>query len=124
MPRLERMRGGGVLWRIAVVVAWFGALTGLVALDSEATWYTALGPPLTVLVGAIVNRGWVLLVPAAVSVVWIAIVLAQPPCTDCSDGETPWQLAVYIITLLFTLPATAALGIGLAIRFFARKRVA
>jgi hypothetical protein len=115
------MRKRAVLWRIAVLVGWFGALVGLAALDTdEALWYAVVGAPLTVIVGAVIDRWWAVLAPGVVSAVWIAIALAtEPSCSDC-NGEDLWGLAIVIIGIGFTAPATAALAIGVAARRLTR----
>jgi hypothetical protein len=115
------MRKRAVLWRLALLAAWFGAVVGLAALDSDgALWYAVVGAPLTVLVGAIIDRWWALLAPGVVSAVWIVIALAtEPTCSDC-NGEDLWGLAVLIVGIGFTAPATAALAIGVAARRLTR----
>jgi uncharacterized membrane protein YeiB len=115
------MRTRAVLWRIALLAAWFGALLGLAALDGdELLWYAVVGAPLTVLVGAVIDRWWAVLVPGVVSAVWIGIALAtEPTCSDC-NGEDLWGLAILIVGIVFTAPATAALAIGVTARRLTR----
>ena len=115
------MRTRAVLWRIALLAAWFAALIGLQAADSDdATAYVAVGAPLTVLVGAIVNRWWVVLVPLAITCVWAAIgLVTEPECTDCNE-ESLVGVAIVILTIVFTAPATAALAVGVGARRLTR----
>ena len=115
------MRTRAVLWRIALLAAWFGALIGLQSADSDdATAYVVVGAPLTVLVGAVVNRWWVVLVPLAITVGWLAISFAvEPSCSDCWEGD-PRGVAAVILGIVFTAPATAALAIGVGARRLTR----
>jgi hypothetical protein len=117
------MRDRAVLWRVALLLAWVGAIVGLVYLDSnEASWYIALGPPLTVAVGAVVNRWWVLWAPVPVTVAFVTITLAtEGDCTGACSEPTEWQAAVFVTMLIFTLPAVAALGIGVGLRRSGRR---
>ena len=107
-----------VLWRIAVIVAWAAAIVGLVLVDPDQwTWYVVLGLPLTVLAGSIVNRWWVLIAPLVVTVLVTVISLAtEGDCTGGCSEPTPWQETFFVLGILFTLPATVALGIGIGLR--------
>jgi hypothetical protein len=118
------MRGGAVLWRVGVLIAWLGALAAFfVAGSGTATLYALAGLPLTVGVGALVDRWWVLLVPWVVEVVaLILFIVISGPCTDCADGEG-WGDWILLAAAFFTIPASVLLLIGVAgrrgARFFA-----
>jgi hypothetical protein len=116
------MRGRAVLWRIVVVAAWVAALVGLAALEPDnATWYIAAGIPLTILVGAVVNRWWVVLAPLPVTVVWlVAGRIASSSCESCEPIEWPAMLVIGF--MIFTAPAIAALAFGVALRRLPRRR--
>jgi hypothetical protein len=116
------MRRRAVVWRVVVLVGWVAALVGLAALDwDEASWYIAVGPPLTVLVGALINRWWAVLTPLPVSAVWVVVGLVQQSsCTDCERDE--WWVVAILAFMLFTGPAIAALAAGVALRRLPRRR--
>src|SRR2546423_924671 len=108
------MRRRAVLWRVAVVVGWVGALVGLVALDpDEASWYIAAGAPLTVLVGAVVNRWWLTVVPYAMALALIAIgLVAGSTCAGC-EQEDDVALWITVALAVFPVPAARAFAVGL-----------
>jgi hypothetical protein len=103
-------------WRIGVLIGWVGALVGLAALDwDEASWYIAAGLPLTVLVGALIDRWWAVTAPLPVTVVWLVVaLLTQDNCVSCEPME--WQVVLEIQFLIFTVPASAALATGVGLR--------
>jgi hypothetical protein len=109
-------------WRIALLEGWLGALVGLVALDpNEATWYIAGGIPLTLLVGALVDRWWVTAAPYAVAAVIFAVVLiGGSTCRDCADEDGP-ALLTTILLATFAIPASAVLGAGVLFRRLPRS---
>ncbi|MEA2439582.1 MAG: hypothetical protein QOH76_1006 [Thermoleophilaceae bacterium] len=94
---------------------------GLVAVDqAEGLWYLAVGAPLTAAVGALVDRGWALLAPVAVTVVLGVLILALgSSCSDCRD-EDGLGLFLTILFVLYTLPAMAALTAGMLVRRLVR----
>jgi hypothetical protein len=93
----------------------------LALLDSdEGLWYTAGGPLLTVLVGAVVNRWWALLAPVAVTVGLVVFLLTeQSDCPTCEQDE--FGVVLLLTMLLFTGPAVAALAIGVGLRRVRRR---
>jgi hypothetical protein len=104
-------------WRIAVLVGWLGSLVGLVALEPDgATWYVAVGIPLTVLVGAVIDRWWVTVVPYGIlaTLAGLSLVFGSD-CSDCSDGDER-PLIIWAVFLTFAIPASAALAIGVVFR--------
>jgi hypothetical protein len=113
------MRNRAVLWRVGVLAAWLAAVAGLVVLDSgsdDANWYVVVGAPLTVLVGAVINRWWVTFVPFLVAFAVAAwIVVGGATCTECTDGEG-LGLWITILVGLFAFPASGALAIGVILR--------
>jgi hypothetical protein len=114
------------LWRIAVIVLWVAGLVGLAVLDTgTAIPYAFGGAALTIAVGALVDRYWVLWVPVGIHGLGLLVVLVTNQitdgCQDCADGGG-WGLLILVGLLIFTLPATAALAIGLAGRRLARRR--
>ena len=111
-------------WRIGLLVVWFGAIVGLALLDSdEGVLYTAGGPPLTLLVGAVVNRWWALVAPVVVTVGLVVFLLTQQSdCATCEQDE--FGVVLFLTILLFTAPAVAALAIGIALRRLKRRLTA
>jgi hypothetical protein len=111
------MRGREALWRGAVVLAWVGGLWAMVAIDDDLS--LAGGIALTVVAGILLDTWWVFAVPAVVTLVGFAIRYASDPsCSDC--GEDPYDMQLYITAILFTLPATALMAIGVGARRAAR----
>src|SRR3954469_6687786 len=108
------MRERAVVWRVLLLVAWTGALLGLVAIDrADGLWYLAVGAPLTVLVGGLVDRWWVLLAPLAVTALLAVPIRALgEDCPDCSE-EDGVALLLTVLFVVYTLPALAALAAGL-----------
>ncbi|HEY0630602.1 MAG TPA: hypothetical protein VGC98_00990 [Thermoleophilaceae bacterium] len=104
-------------WRIAVLVGWLGALVGLVALEpDEATWYVAAGIPLTVLVGALVDRWWVTAVPYGIlATLGVLSLVLGSGCPDCSDGDER-PLIIWVVLVTFATPASTVLAIGVVFR--------
>jgi hypothetical protein len=110
-----------------MLVAWLAALAGAATLGSgTAAPYLVIGVPLTIAVGALVNRWWVLLVPWAVELsavlVFLVFGVASGECDgSCTDGAF-WGYVLLIGAVIFAVPATVALFIGVAgrrgIRFF------
>jgi hypothetical protein len=120
------MRFQTALWNVAVIVVWLGGLVGLAALDTgTAIPYVFGGVALTIAAGALVNRYWVLWVPVGIHSLGLLVVfvtnLITDGCQDCSDGGG-WGLLIFAGLLIFTIPATAALAIGLGGRRLARRR--
>ena len=115
------MRSLAVLWRVGVLAAWVGALVVLVVLDTdEATLYVAVGAPLTVLVGVVVDRWWATFVPFAVAAVLVAITLiGGSTCADCADEDGP-GLVITLALVLFAVPAFFLLTMGVIFRRLGR----
>ena len=112
------MRARPVLWRGAAIVAWLGALVLLAMAGSgTAEPYVLGGVPLTVATGALVNRYWAVCVPSIVEILALAVALItsgfSTGCADCSDGEG-WGFLIIVGATIFTIPATAALFVGVA----------
>src|SRR4051794_13282706 len=103
-----------MVWRIAVLVGWTGALAGLVSLsDSEGTLYATGGVPLTVGVGALVDRWWAGFVPWGVTVVLVGGMFALiGGCDGDCGGDDGFGAIVLWFFLLFTIPAAFALVSG------------
>jgi len=111
-----------VLWRLAVLAAWFGVLYAVVSIEpDDETPYVVVGIPLTVAVGVLVNRWWALLAPWLITVVLTAITYASwPGCNgDCADGDER-GLVVIALLIIFAIPATLLFGAGVGSRRFAR----
>jgi Na+/H+-dicarboxylate symporter len=115
------MRFRRALWSAAVIAAWLGALLGASQLDQDGgMWYVGLGVPLTMLVGAVLGRWWVPVVPWVVTAVWLtAAYVSDPSCSDCADPDDLGGVFI-IMLVLFTIPATVALAIGVAARRLTR----
>jgi hypothetical protein len=109
-----------VVWRVCVLLAWVGAVVGLALLEPDsATLYVWLGPPLTVAVGALVDRWWALLTPVAATAGYLAVLAVQDPsCSSCGEDDY-WTLAA-IWSIIFTVPAVLALGTGIGARSLTR----
>jgi hypothetical protein len=114
------MRFRRALWNAAVIAAWLGALLGASQLDQDdGMWYVGLGVPLTIVVGAVLGRWWAPVVPWVVTAVLFAVQYAMDPsCADC--GEDDHQSMLVITMILFTIPATVALTVGVAARRLTR----
>ena len=111
----------GWLWRLGVLVAWLAALVWLVSVGSgEGLLYVWIGPPLTVAVGWLLDRWWVVAVPALATAVWLLITGgADDPCSSCyEDVRGLWVL---LTLMFFTAPATAALALGVGARRLLRR---
>src|SRR4051794_21544779 len=106
-----------MVWRVVVLLAWVGALVCLVALEPDgATWYIAAGIPLTVLVGALLNRWWVTAVPfGTVATLAVLNLVLGSDCSDCTD-EGGTSLVIWIVLVTFAIPASATLAIGVVAR--------
>ena len=117
------MRRRAVLWRALVLAAWVGAVAVLVALDSghdEPTWYITVGPPLTLLVGIVVDRWWALAAPSLVSAVLVlGIVVTGGECAECTAGEWPDEWFTSLLAV-FTVPASLLLALGVSVRRLGR----
>lgn len=115
------MRSLAVLWRVGVLAAWVGALVVLVVLDTdEASLYVAVGAPLTVLVGVVIDRWWVTFVPFGVAAVLVAITLVGgSTCADCADEDGP-GLWITLALALFAVPAFFLLTMGVILRRLGR----
>lgn len=109
-----------LLWRVAVLVAWLGALYGLATVyDDDVTPYLWAGAPLTVAVGALLDRWWVVVTPALVTAVLFAIEYASDPsCANC--GEDTHGLLFIFLLAFFAVPGTIALALGIGVRRFTR----
>jgi hypothetical protein len=89
----------------------------MVAIDDDLS--LAGGIALTVVAGLLLDTWWVLAVPAVVTLVGFVIRYASDPsCSDC--GEDAYDLQLWITAILFTLPATALMAIGVGARRGAR----
>src|SRR4051794_36863727 len=98
-------------WRIALLVAWIAALVGLVAVSYDSGLpYAIGGAVVTIGVGALVDRWWVGVVPAVVTLVIVVGIFALiGGCDDeCGGDDGLFPIAVWFL-LVFTLPATVAL---------------
>src|SRR3954451_20486502 len=106
-----------MVWRVVLRLGWLGALVGLVALEPDgATWYVAVGIPLTLLVGALVDRWWVSAVPYGIlATLTVLSLVLDSGCHDCADGDER-PLIIWVVLLTFAIPASALLGIGVAAR--------
>jgi hypothetical protein len=115
------MRKVAALWRIALVPPWLGALAWLASVGSgSAVWYLAIGAPLTVLVGAIVDRWWIALVPLGATTLALVVALGATAvgptaCEKCGDVDG-WVLVIISAAVVFTIPASAALAVGVGVR--------
>jgi hypothetical protein len=112
-----------MIWRIAVLVGWIGALAGLVSLsDGEGTLYATGGVPLTVAVGALIDRWWVGVAPLVVTVVLVGGIFALiGGCDGDCGGDDGFGAIVRWFVLLFTAPATVALLLGVGARRALRR---
>jgi hypothetical protein len=111
------MRWGKLLQAVALTGLWAAALFGLGALDADNGYAYAIGGViLTLALGAWVDSWWLLLAPIGISAVYLTwFYLTDTPCTDCSE-EDPAGLAIFLVTVLFTLPAIACIIVGVAAR--------
>jgi hypothetical protein len=114
------MRLRRALWYPAVIAVWIGGLVGAVALDqNDWTWYFAGGVPLTIVAGALLDRWWASLVPWVLTVILFAVAfVSNPGCSDC--GEDSYGLQLVYMMILFTVPATVAMALGVAARRLTR----
>jgi hypothetical protein len=105
-------------WRIALLVVWIAALVGLVAVSYDSGLpYAIGGAVVTIGVGALVDRWWVSAVPAVVTVVLVGgIFLLIGGCDEECGGDDGFFPIVEWFLLLFTLPATGALLLGVGAR--------
>jgi hypothetical protein len=103
-----------------VVVVWLGGLVALALADSgTAVPYVLGGVPLTIATGALVDRYWVLFVPSIVEILGLLAFLVgdlvSHSCTNCGDAGG-WGFLLIVGAMTFTIPATAALLVGVAAR--------
>jgi hypothetical protein len=104
-----------MVWRIGVLAAWAAAVGVLVVADGDAAYLWGGGVAVTVIVGALVNRGWALLTPLVVAVVYFLIQFVQDPsCSDCT--EDTWGTIALLVAIAFALPAVLAMAAGLGLR--------
>lgn len=115
------MRFRRALWIAAVIVGWVGGLAGAILLDqNDATWYVVLGVPLTLIAGALLDRWWAPIVPWALTAILLAVwYLSDPTCSDCGE-ESDWGLQAFIVTVLFAVPASVAMALGVLARRLTR----
>jgi hypothetical protein len=99
-------------WRdVAVLVVWLAAVAALAIGDDSGIVYSVVGSILTIAVGAVIDRFWVLVVPTIVAALLIVpFYVASGDCFSC--GDDGWNLVTWVAILVFVLPATVALGIG------------
>jgi hypothetical protein len=92
-------------------------LAGAILLDqNDATWYVVLGVPLTLIAGALLDRWWAALVPWVLTAILLAVwYVTDPTCSDCAE-ESDRGLQVFITVILFAVPATVAMAIGVLAR--------
>jgi hypothetical protein len=104
------MRSRAALGRVAVVVAWLGAMAGAIALDYPALLWVAI--PATLLAGVLLDWWWAAAVPwVAVAVLFAVAVAQDPSCSGC--GEDPWNIQfVYAAFVACSLSALMAIGVG------------
>jgi hypothetical protein len=105
-------------WRIALLVGWIAVLVGLVAASYDnGLLYAVGGTVVTVAVGAVIDRWWAGIVPAVVTVVLVAGIFALiGGCDDECGGDDGFLPIVWWFLVLFTLPATGALLLGVGLR--------
>src|SRR4051812_28888201 len=117
------MRWKALLRGVVAIVLWAGALVALIAIDPGSGFVYAIGGTiLTIALGALLDTLWLLLVPTVIGVLLIVPpYLASGDCFSCSDEG--WNLATWIVILLFVVPATVALAAGIVGRRIARGRV-
>ena len=110
-----------MVWRVAVLVGWIGALAVLIALDDDGSTYALGGLPLTVAVGALLDRWWVTAVPSIVTVVLVGGMFALiGGCDGECGGDDGFGAIVLWFLLLFTIPASFAVATGVVIRRLGR----
>jgi hypothetical protein len=111
----------GWLWRLGVLVAWLVGLLVLLRIGDSGYAYVFGGALLTVAVGALVDRWWVLLAPALVTLVLIGLILAtDPDCSSCAY-EGSRYFALWLPTLLFGIPGVVAMAVGVGARRLVRR---
>ena len=110
-------------WRVALVVGWMAAIVGLVALPGNPyLTYGVLGALVTVAAGALADRWWMAAVPGIVTVLLVGgMFLLIGGCDDDCGGDDGFFAIAKWFLLLFTLPATAAMALGVAGRRLARR---
>jgi hypothetical protein len=105
-------------WRIVLLSGWIAALIGLVALSYDSGLPYAMGGTLvTIAVGVLVDRWWVGVVPAVVTLVLVGgIFLVIGGCDHECGGDDGLLSIVEWFLLVFTLPGTVALLLGVVVR--------
>ena len=111
-------------WRIALLAGWIAALIGLVAASYDSGLpYAIGGAVVTIAVGAFVDRWWAGAVPLVVTVVLVAgIFVVIGGCDGECGGDDGFLPIVWWFLVLFTLPATGALLLGVGLRRLAPAR--
>ena len=106
-----------MVWRVVVLLAWLGAGVGLIALEPDGgTWYIAAGIPLTLLVGALLDRWWVPAVPfGTVATIGILSLVLGSGYADGADGDET-SLVLTVLLVVFAIPASALLAVGIGLR--------
>jgi hypothetical protein len=109
-------------WRIALLVVWIAVLIGLVAISYDSGLpYAIGGAVVTIAVGALVDRWWAGAVPLLVTVVLlVGIFVVIGGCDGECGGDDGFLPIVVWFLLLFTLPATGALLLGVGARRLVR----
>src|SRR3954451_17686907 len=112
-------------WRIAVLVGWIAALVGLARIShDEGLEYMVGGLAVTIAVGALVDQWWVAAVPVAATVILVGGIFALiGGCDGDCGGDDGFGAIVLWFLLVFTLPSTAALLLGVLVRRVAFRDV-
>ena len=100
--------------RLVLFAAWIGALYLLIRVDDSGWGYLLGGTVVTVLVGALVNPWWILPAPLVFAAVVIVPLAGDKPCIEGSSHC--FGVASYIAAILFVIPATVLLAVGIGTR--------
>jgi hypothetical protein len=109
-------------WRIGLLAGWIAALVGLVAIShDQGLEYIVGGLAVTIAVGALIDRWWVGIAPAVVTVVLVGGIFALiGGCDSECGGDDGFVPIVLWFLIVFTAPATLALLAGVATRRMGR----
>jgi hypothetical protein len=114
------MRWPDIALRLVLLAVWLGALYLLIRLDDSGWGYLLGGTIVTVLVGALANRWWVLAAPFLFAATVIVPLAGDDPCIEGSNHC--FGVASYIAAILFVIPATVLLAVGIGARRLAAGR--
>jgi hypothetical protein len=109
---------------MGVLLAWLLALAGLIALSpDDALPYAVGGVPLTIAVGALVDRWWVAAVPLVVSIVTIVGLWFLTGCASDGDcgGDDGFSTVTFTAVVTFLVPGTGLLLAGVSARRVLRR---